>query len=61
MTILDSIPEYQQMRKGLMALRLEAPPLVVDDLLVLCEKAVHAVREIAYSEGYTQASDEAGL
>lgn len=49
--LIDSIPEYQKMRRGLMALRLEVPPLVADDMLSLCEKAVLAIKDIAYKEG----------
>ena len=47
---IDNIPEYQQMRRGLFALRLEVAPLIADDLLMLCEKAIRAVRDIAYQE-----------
>ncbi len=55
---IDNIPEYQEMRKGLMALRLEVPPQVADDLLSLCEKAILTVKGLAYQEGYDQASSD---
>lgn len=51
MNQIDDNPEYKAMRKGLMALRLEAPPLVCDDLLSLCEQAVQSVKKDAYEAG----------
>ncbi len=56
--LVDDIPEYREMRKGLMALRLEVAPSIADEMLSRCEKAVHAVRKIAYAEGYDQASSD---
>lgn len=49
-TMMDDIPEYKQMRRGLMALRLEAHPSVVNDMLALCEKAVHAAYEAGQAD-----------
>ncbi len=49
---IDDIPEYRAMRTGLMALRLEVPPLVADDVLSLCEKAALAIQNTAYREGH---------
>lgn len=54
--IIDDLPEYLEMRKGLMGLRLEVPPKVADDMLSLCERAIHAVRDKAYAEGYDTAA-----
>ena len=48
---LDDIPEYREMRKGLMALRLVVEPSVADDLLSICEKAILTVRDEAYAQG----------
>ena len=53
---IDDIPEYREMRKGLMALRLEVPSSVADDVLSRCEKAIFAVRVAAYAEGYDHAA-----
>ncbi len=49
--ILDDIVEYRDMRKGLMALRLEVDASIADDLLLRCEKACAAVRTVAQEEG----------
>ncbi len=49
---IDDVPEYREMRTGLMALRLEVPPSIADDVLARCEKAILAVRDAAYKEGY---------
>lgn len=48
---IDDVPEYQAMRRGLMALRLEVDQSIANDLLSLCEKAIIAVRDEAYVEG----------
>ncbi len=48
---LDDIPEYQEMRRGLMALRLEVPQTVADDMLALCEKAALAIRDAGFEGG----------
>ena len=48
---IDDIPEYQEMRKGLMALRLVVEPSVADDLLSLCEKAILTVHKEGYQRG----------
>lgn len=53
---LDDIPEYRDMRKGLMCLRLEVDSSIVDDLLSRCEKAIHAVRSEAYQRGRAEES-----
>ena len=55
--IIDDVHEYREMRKGLMALRLEVPSSVADDVLSRCERAIHAVREMAYAEGYKHAAE----
>ena len=56
--LLVDIPEYCEMRKGLMALRLEVDASIADELLLRCEKAVQAVKDAAYIEGYDQASSD---
>ncbi len=56
--LIDDIPEYREMRTGLMALRLEVPQSVADEILSRCEKAIHAVQALAYAEGYDQASSD---
>ncbi len=53
--LIDDVPEYREMRKGLMALRLEVAPSIANDLLGLCEKVILAVRDKAYAEGHQQA------
>ncbi len=60
--ILDEIAEYREMRKGLMALRLEVNHSIADDLLLRCEKACAAVRTVAYEEGRrTECEHRAGM
>ena len=64
---IDDIAEYKNMRNGLMALRLAVTPSVSDDLLLLCERAVFAIRDLAYkhgrddgyADGYTNGYSEA--
>ncbi len=56
--LIDNIPEYREMRTGLMALRLEVDASIADDLLLRCEKVVHAIKDAAYKEGYDQASSD---
>ena len=56
--LIDDIPEYREMRTGLMALRLEVDPSIADEMLSRCEKAIQAVRALAYTEGYDQASSD---
>lgn len=56
--LIDDIPEYREMRTGLMALRLEVDASIADELLSRCEKAVHAIKDAAYTEGYDQASSD---
>lgn len=48
---IDDVPEYQEMRNGLMALRLEVAPTIADDILSICENTILAVQDIAYKEG----------
>ncbi len=55
---IDDVPEYREMRKGLMALRLEVPASVADEVLLRCEKAILAVREEAYYRGRENCLDE---
>ena len=40
------------MRKGLLALNLEAPEAVVDDMTRLCERAILAVDQEAFKRGF---------
>ena len=56
--LIDDILEYREMRTGLMALRLEVDPSIADEMLSRCEKAIQAVRALAYTEGYAQASSD---
>lgn len=48
--MLDNIPEYREMRKGLTALRLEVSPSIADDLLSRCERAALAIFEAGRME-----------
>ena len=55
--LIDDIPEYREMRKGLMALRLEVPAIIADNLLSRCERAALTVYNTGYVEGW---NDRAG-
>lgn len=57
--MLDDIPEYQEMRTGLMAFRLEVPQSVADDILSRCEKAALAIKDAAFKEGWAGGFDAA--
>ncbi len=57
---IDDIPEYIEMRKGLMALRLEVDSSIADDLLARCEKAILTVRSEAYQRGRLDAIEDSG-
>ena len=57
MQLLEDIPEYMDMRKALMALRLEVPPDIADDILSHCEKAALAIKSAAWQAGYADGVD----
>ena len=64
---IDDIAEYKNMRNGLMTLRFEVAPSMSDDLLLLCERAIITIRDLAYkhgrddgyADGYTNGYSEA--